>query len=926
MKLISYLMINLAFLILLPSLNHMKFTSLNPLIDVGKDIYCQHDEKNDTIFQIKKSGDAYTKVYKIIIPNFTAGKIWLKNGTLVDIPNDADILMEATNKDDYIQVKEGEQYFFNIYGANFYNSVPLLFLDENDNFIQGLFAGFYSQTLKGVEITVPSGAKKMHITHTNHKLSVQKVLNMTNDEIDKLCLNENIIMEKLNNSYMKYAQNPVLYKNIKKSYITFLIYQISNLNEKTIELFIEKGIPLSYAIIPESLINVASSGTKTNLEVIRNLIKTGKGEALGLSGNGKLTEESIGNYNEMYKTFIKTKQILNYYGIEANGIISSGGLLFNEEQEKWVSSFYGYSNTYGIQKQYKYICIDSVYYHPSQLFVSFKNDLEKMKESIDKDINEKKYTVYSFNSNDPPQNLSELLDYVKQKEKEGKLEIGNYKEFYEKNTIRMKDLLKYRYTYYVSSNGNSENGLSENDPMNYDTLKSKAFMTGDKILFKRGDKFYGPLLIKYNIVDNNVLTLSCYGDKNKEKPILSGYKIVNKNESWEKESDYIYRIDLTNISKFYGVKDDILILNRIGFMETKNKTKYYNLKSKLSDLTELYDFYSNETYFFVRTNGSTPFEELGELKLSTRAMILAVSSNMKVENLHIQGGNYGIVGTALLQTGYLSENIEIVNNIIEDIGGSFLNLNNTRFGNAIDFYGFDVKNLKVHKNIIRNIYDVAFTIQGKNGGGTNVTVTKNIFCLNSQDSEISLGNDAKGIYNYNFEDNISFMQGRGWGYFARSDKYCAGHILFWGINIGNDTKKTNMSFNHNYVYNPKRIYFVTTVSSTDILFQKEIYVKSDYNHYYMNNDSFIYRDLYNFKTRNNFILDYNKDNNSEFILLDKIDQILQDKIAYSLDYKELRKIFIDDVDNEDEGEEEKNKQKKKNNESTIDNLIQFPQM
>ena len=66
-------------------------------------------------------------------------------------------------------------------------------------------------------------------------------------------------------------------------------------------------------------------------------------------------------------------------------------------------------------------------------------------------------------------------------------------------------------------------------------------------------------------------------------------------------------------------------------------------------------------------------------------MILAVSSNMKVENLHIQGGNYGIVGTALLQTGYLSENIEIVNNIIEDIGGSFLNLNNTRFGNAIDF-------------------------------------------------------------------------------------------------------------------------------------------------------------------------------------------------------------------------------------------------
>ena len=56
----------------------MKFSPLNPLIDVGKDIYCQHDENNGTVFQIKKSGNQYTKVYKIIIPIFTASKMWLK--------------------------------------------------------------------------------------------------------------------------------------------------------------------------------------------------------------------------------------------------------------------------------------------------------------------------------------------------------------------------------------------------------------------------------------------------------------------------------------------------------------------------------------------------------------------------------------------------------------------------------------------------------------------------------------------------------------------------------------------------------------------------------------------------------------------------------------------------------------------------------
>ena len=80
---------------------------------------------------------------------------------------------------------------------------------------------------------------------------------------------------------------------------------------------------------------------------------------------------------------------------------------------------------------------------------------------------------------------------------------------------------------------------------------------------------------------------------------------------------------------------------------------------------------------------------------------------MKVENLHIQGtGAHGIV-----DSGNLNENIEIVNNIIEDIGGSFLYQNSTtRYGNGIEFYGTDVKNLKIHKNILRNIYDVGFTI------------------------------------------------------------------------------------------------------------------------------------------------------------------------------------------------------------------------
>ena len=163
----------------------------------------------------------------------------------------------------------------------------------------------------------------------------------------------------------------------------------------------------------------------------------------------------------------------------------------------------------------------------------------------------------------------------------------------------------------------------------------------------------------------------------------------------------------------------------------------------------------------------------------------------------------------------INKNIEIVNNIIEDIGGSYhYNTLDERLGNAITFFGTDVINLKIHKNIIRIVYDVAFSIQGTKGSGTNVTVTKSIFVLNSQDSEIWENEDAKGIYNYIFEDNISFNQGRGWSYFARLDQYCASHILFWGYGFDNVVEKTNISSNNNYVYNPKRIIFICDQQNT----------------------------------------------------------------------------------------------------------------
>ncbi len=61
------------------------------------------------------------------------------------------------------------------------------------------------------------------------------------------------------------------------------------------------------------------------------------------------------------------------------------------------------------------------------------------------------------------------------------------------------DILGVRSTYYVSSKDTSKDGLSEKDPMSFETAKEKYYKSRDKILFKSGDKFYGSLIQKLYI-------------------------------------------------------------------------------------------------------------------------------------------------------------------------------------------------------------------------------------------------------------------------------------------------------------------------------------------------------------------------------------------------------------------------------------------
>ena len=79
--------------------------------------------------------------------------------------------------------------------------------------------------------------------------------------------------------------------------------------------------------------------------------------------------------------------------------------------------------------------------------------------------------------------------------------------------------------YYVSSSGNdSANGLSSSTPWQSISKVNSSFSgfnPGDRILFKRGDVFYGTLRISRSGSSGNPITISAYGSG--ANPVISGF-------------------------------------------------------------------------------------------------------------------------------------------------------------------------------------------------------------------------------------------------------------------------------------------------------------------------------------------------------------------------------------------------------------------
>ena len=94
-------------------------------------------------------------------------------------------------------------------------------------------------------------------------------------------------------------------------------------------------------------------------------------------------------------------------------------------------------------------------------------------------------------------------------------------------------------TYYISSAGNdAANGLSDATSWRSIAKLNSVLPTlkpGDRILFKRGDTFYGSLKISKSGSAGSPITIGAYGTG--KRPVISGFTTIS---SWTNENGGIY--------------------------------------------------------------------------------------------------------------------------------------------------------------------------------------------------------------------------------------------------------------------------------------------------------------------------------------------------------------------------------------------------
>ena len=375
-------------------------------------------------------GGGTTYYYKPVVVATTANKYWKRDGSLGDSTVETDTYIKkvsATNLEQYVTVAEGEVYRLTVgsIGAipTSFNATQCVFLNDSDEFVANAFdtTNYKEEEL----VTVPEGATKMHFTvWSGGSFSISK---QTTEPYGVVNKEEHInYLNRLQKEQQTFARKT--FAPFDKGYVSFVNDDCRSVVSEIVDVFENKGIPLSIAAIYNNFNNLANSGTV--LDAVKKCVENG-GEVLSHAPN-PITENTIDNFDALYEQFAKSKEMLQLYGFDVNGIILAGGngqIVGDNRTDKWARAYYLYSDIYG-NTEYGY-----PYYHYRTALSNLT--LEKAKAAVDNAITNKEWIIFYLHewAEFSQADMEALLDYIKGKNLH-ELEVVTYKEIYDRFCIK----------------------------------------------------------------------------------------------------------------------------------------------------------------------------------------------------------------------------------------------------------------------------------------------------------------------------------------------------------------------------------------------------------------------------------------------------------------------------------------------------------
>lgn len=442
--------------------------------------------------------------------------------------------------------------------------------------------------------------------------------------------------------------------------------------------------------------------------------------------------------------------------------------------------------------------------------------------------------------------------------------------------------------YYIACDGTSSDGTDSNAPMSLENANKKVFYSNDTILFKRGDIFYGYANFEIKSIGNNVCNIGAYGEG--DLPVISGAKVIENKDVWEKYSENVYRVDITNFDNFSGYKRNTINSCTIGFFESENGNIYGNLKKEINLLENDYDFYCDGKYIYIKSDNN-PTESLGKITLATQTELFRMSSNCDIENIHFMHTG----AHAIVQKNYNMKNIKLHNLIIEKVGGAYQygikDSRTTRYGNAIEFWN-GASNVTIENNIIRDVYDAGITLQGLENSWENIDIKNNIIIGACYSLEFWASGTSNGMKKINVENNYSINQGKGWGQQVRTNGVNSAVIVFYDFS---NIALSDINIHENKFYNSERIIHIpdTTISRLNNG------ITIDRNNYYNSVDTYSVNEnkVSDMKVYLNEEYKIEKNGNFRNTTSEEIAKINNTQILKSSNYDEI-KSYYDNLEKE----------------------------